>query len=62
MEVQRSMRFKVSRQEYKQNEIKGYGKMMKRIMEGQMPQWGEQSSMLEEILTSVSDLLRKQRE
>jgi hypothetical protein len=56
------MRFEVSRQEYKQNEIKGYEKMMMRIMEGQVPQSGEHSSMLEESLASVSQLLKKQRE
>lgn len=31
------MRYEVSKQEYRQNEVKGYEKMMLRIIEGQTP-------------------------
>jgi len=37
-EVQREMRHDISRQAYKQFEIKGYEKMMDRIMEAPMAQ------------------------
>jgi len=52
-EVQRSMKHEVSKQEYRQNEVKGYEKMMLRIIEGQTPASDEHSSMLEDSLASV---------
>ena len=61
-EVQRSMRYEVSKQKYRQNEVKGHEKMMLRIIEGQTPTNADHSSMLEDSLASVSEMLSKQRQ